>query len=164
MTPFLQSFWMFFQIGFASKWNLMSSFGKVSQPFNTIFLSASLRVLKNLRYMEPDFQNFHIPDPNKCVVGPGDAWACPQIYRFILKSENVGQTISDPGQKLIVYTLPSIWQYVSLFPKCYTNTGILSKQTPRQIVFFCIVLPTGIAYWPLLFRCGITAPCYSGVE
>ena len=24
-----------------------------------------------------------------------------------------------------------------------------------------IVLPMAIAYWPLLFRCGITAPCYS---
>ena len=61
--------------------------------------------------MEPALQISHIRDPNKCVVGPGDAWACPRIYRFILKSENVGQTISDPGQKLIVYTLPSIWQY-----------------------------------------------------
>ena len=60
--------------------------------------------------MEPDFQIFHIPDPNKCVFGPGDVWACPRIYRFILKTENVGQTISDPGQKLIVYTLQSIWQ------------------------------------------------------
>ena len=27
-----------------------------------------------------------------------------------------------------------------------------------------IELPIGIAYWPLLFRCGITAPCYSGVD
>ena len=61
--------------------------------------------------MEPDFQMLQIPDPNKCVFGPGDAWACPRIYRFILKSENVGQTISDPLYKLIVYTLPSIWQY-----------------------------------------------------
>ena len=47
--------------------------------------------------MEPDFQIFHIPDSNKCVVGPGDAWACPRIDRFIQKTENVGQTISDPG-------------------------------------------------------------------
>ena len=48
---------------------------------------------------------------NKNVFGPGDVWACPRIYRFILKTENVGQTISDPGRKLIVYTLPAIWQY-----------------------------------------------------
>jgi len=60
--------------------------------------------------MEPDLHIFHIPDPNKCVFGPVDAWACPRIYRFILKTENVGQTISDPLYKLIVYTLPSIWQ------------------------------------------------------
>ena len=58
---------------------------------------------QNLRYMEPDFQVFHIPDSNKCVFGPGDVWACPRIYRFISKSENVGQTISDPLYKLIVY-------------------------------------------------------------
>jgi len=60
--------------------------------------------------MEPYFQILHISDPDKCVVGPADMWACPRIYPSILKSENVGQTISDPGQKLIVYTLPSIWQ------------------------------------------------------
>ena len=44
----------------------------------------------------------------KCVSGPGDVWACPRVYRFIWKTENVGQTISDPLYKLIVYTLPSI--------------------------------------------------------
>ena len=37
--------------------------------------------------------------------------ACPIIHEFVYHIENVGQTISDPGQKLIVYTLPSIWQY-----------------------------------------------------
>ena len=30
--------------------------------------------------------------------------------------------------------------------------------------FFLIVLPIGIAYWPLLFPCGRTGPCYSFVE
>ena len=68
------------------------------------------KILQHLRYMEPDFQISHIPDPSKCVVGPGDAWACLRIYRCISKTENVGQTISDPLYKLIVYTLPSIWQ------------------------------------------------------
>ena len=82
--------------------------------------------------------------------------ACPIICRFILKSENVGQTISDPGRKLIVYTLPSIWQYPFFqndiqIPVFCQNRGI------QKIGFFCIVLPIGIAYWPLLFRCGITA-------
>ena len=61
--------------------------------------------------MEPDFNIAHIPDPNKCVFGPGDAWARPRICRVISETEHVGQTICDPGQKLIVYTLPSIWQY-----------------------------------------------------
>ena len=42
MTACLQCFWIFSQIGFASQWNLMSSFGKVSQPFCTDLLWASL--------------------------------------------------------------------------------------------------------------------------
>ena len=85
--------------------------------------------------MEPDFQIFHIPDPNKCVFGPGDAWACPRIYRFILKSENVGQTISDPGQKLIVYTLPSIWQY-PFFQNAIKMKLFCQNRHPQQIRFF----------------------------
>ena len=40
----------------------------------------------------------------------------------------------------------------------------VKTDTHKKWVFFCILLPIGIAYWPLLFRCGITAPCYSGVE
>ena len=32
------------------------------------------------------------------------------------------------------------------------------------IFFVFIVLPIGIAYWPLLFPCGRTGPCYSLVE
>ena len=104
--------------------------------------------------MEPDLQIFHIPDPNKCVFGPGDVWACPRIYRFILKTENVGRTISDPGQKLIVYTLPSIWQYpffqndIKIQVFCQ-NRGI----NKIGFVLYCI------AYWYCLL-----APVYSGVE
>ena len=55
---------------------------------------------------------------------------------------------------------------VSLFPKCYKNTGILSKQTPtkNRIVFvlYCLfVLPIGPCYslveeQQLLFPCGRT--------
>ena len=36
----------------------------------------------------------------------------------------------------------------------------VNTDTDTKSDFFCIVLPIGIAYWPLLFRCGITAPCY----
>ena len=43
MTVCLRSFLIFFQIGFASEWNLMSSFGKVSQPICTDCFKASLR-------------------------------------------------------------------------------------------------------------------------
>ena len=34
----------------------------------------------------------------------------------------------------------------------------------EELDFVCIVLPIGIAYWPLLFPCGRTGPCYSLVE
>ena len=95
--------------------------------------------------MEPDLQILHIPDPNNCVFGPGDAWACPRIYRFILKSENVGQTISDPGQKLIVYTLPSIWQY-PFFQNDIKISVFCQNRQIQKFGFFCIVLPIVSAY------------------
>ena len=111
------------------------------------------------------FPDFHIPDPNKCVFGPGDAWACPRIYRFISKPENVGQTISDPRQKLIVYTLPSIWQY-PFFQNDIKIPVFCQNRHPQQIGFFLYC----IAYWycllapvipvlnnsTVLFRCGFT--------
>ena len=99
--------------------------------------------------MEPDFQIFHIPDPNKCVFGPGDAWACPRIYRFILKSENVGQTISDPGQKLIVYTLPSIWQYPFFQNDIQIKVFCQNRQIQKFRFFCCIELPIGLPIVPL---------------
>ena len=34
----------------------------------------------------------------------------------------------------------------------------------EELDFVCIVLPIGIAYWPLLFPCGRTGPCCSLVE
>ena len=34
----------------------------------------------------------------------------------------------------------------------------------EELDFVCIVLPIGIAYWPLLFPCGRTGTCYSLVE
>ena len=37
--------------------------------------------------------------------------ACSRLCRFILNTENVTQHISDIAQKLIVYTLRSIWSY-----------------------------------------------------
>ena len=138
MTAFLMCFWMFSQIGFASNWNHTSSFGKVSQPICTELLWAFVRFFSKpdiYIYMEPDFQIFQIPDPHKCVFGPGDVWACSRIYRFILKSENVGQTISDPGQKLIVYTLPSIWQY-PFFQNDIKIPVFCQNRHPQQIGFW----------------------------
>ena len=158
---------MFFRIGFASKWNLMSSFGKVSQPICTEFLWASLSfVFLNLRYMEPDFQMLHISDP--CFVIQMRFWAWWRVGM----SENL-PIYSEIWQCWTNYLWSrtkvdriylAVNMAVSLFLKCYKNIGILSKQIPTQNrIFVCIVLPIGITYWPLLFRCGITAPC-SGVE
>ena len=56
------------------------------------------------------FPDFSYSRPKKCVSGPGDVLACPRIYRFVYQSANAPQTLSDPPQKLIVHTFPSIWQ------------------------------------------------------
>ena len=53
---------------------------------------------------------------------------------------------------------------LALFHKHLQKNRNIFERGIGQIRFFLIVLPIGIAYWPLLFRCGITAPCYSGVE
>ena len=153
MTACVQCFWCFPQISFASNRTLMNSFEKVSQPLCTELLWASLTFFQNLKYMEPDFKICHFPDTYRCVFGPGDAWACPRIYRFISKSENVGQTIPDPGQKLIVYTLPSIWQY-PLFPKWYNISVFCQNRQNQQIIFlfvlhcllYCLLAPV-IPVW-----------------
>ena len=132
--------------------------------------------------MEPDFQIFHIPDPDKCVFGPGDAWACPRICRFILKSENVGQTISDPGQKLIVYTLPSILQY-SFFQNYITISVFCQNRGIQKIGFFlyciacwyCLLAPvipvwnnsacySGAPFRPCTFRPCAFRPCATQVQ
>ena len=106
-----------------------------------------------LQFLEPDFQNIHIPDPNTCVFKPSDVWACPRIYRCIVKTKNVGQTISDPGQKLIVYMFPSIW-YMLLFKNNYKQIKMIVKGVSGKSVFFLIELPIEL---PI-------GPCYSGVE
>ena len=89
--------------------------------------------------------------------------ACPIIHGFVYHIENVGQTISDPGQKLIVYTLPSIWQY----PFFQNGIKILVFCQTRhpQKVGFCLYC---IAYWYCLLAPVIpvwnNSACYSGVE
>ena len=167
MTAFLHSFWIFVQIGFASKWNLMSSFGKVSQPICTDCFKASLRYCSKSEIYGTWFPVFSYSRPLFCQI---DVFlglvACGHVQEFndiFLETENVGQTISDPGQKLIVYTLPSMWQYPFFQNDIKWLYFVITVKT-RNSVFCCIVLPIGIAYCPLLFRCGITAPCFSGVD
>ena len=63
----LQCFGILFQIGFASNRNLMSSFGKVSQPFCTEFLWASLCYVLNLsQNLEPGFHIFIFQTQKMC--------------------------------------------------------------------------------------------------
>ena len=68
--------------------------------------------------------------------------ACPIIHGFVYHIENVGQTISDPGQKLIVYTLPSIWQYPFFQNDIKIPVFCQNRQTQKiGFVLYCI------AYW-----------------
>ena len=51
-----------------------------------------------IQKMKHGFHIFQIPDPMKCVLGPGDVVAClvcPICYRFVYRIENVPHTISD---------------------------------------------------------------------
>ena len=84
---------------------------------------------------------------NKCVCGPGDVWACPRFSRILLETENGGQTISDPGQKLIVYTLPSIWQY-PFFQNAFEIHVICQNWQIQKVDVFCVVLPNCMAKGP----------------
>ena len=70
--------------------------------------------------------------PNKCVFGPGDVLACPRIYRFVYQSANVPQTLTDPPQKLIVHTFPSIWQqpfFINIFKKIRKLSKVVSVKS-----------------------------------
>ena len=141
MTAFLQYFWIFFQIGFASKWNPMSSFGKVSQPFCTELVWASLWYFSNFSKFGTRFPDFPYSRPKKCVFGPGNVLACPIFYRFVYQSANVPQTLSDPPQKLIVHTFPSIWQW-PFFINILKNQNIFERGIGK--IGFCLYC---IAYW-----------------
>ena len=92
--------------------------------------------------MEPDFQIFHIPDPNNVFWGPMTRGHVQEFTDLFLKLQNVGQTISDPGQKLIVYTLPSIWQY-PFFQNDIKIPVFCQNRHPHKIGFFVYC----IAYW-----------------
>ena len=108
MIAFVQCFRIVSQIGVASIRNLMSSFGKASEPFCTDFRKHLFDIFKLLENWNQVFI-FSYPRPAKCVFGPGDVLACPIIYGFVYQSANVPQILSDPPQKLIVHTFPSIW-------------------------------------------------------
>ena len=145
MTACVQCFWFFSQIGFASNRNLMSSFGKVSQPFCTDFVWASLWYFSNFSKFGTRFPYFSYSRPKKFVFGPGDVLACPRIHRFVYQSANVPQTLSDPPQKLIVHTFPSIWQS-PFFINIFKQIEISSKGVSGKSDFVLIELPIGIAY------------------
>ena len=71
--------------------------------------------------------------------------ACPMIHGFVYNIENVGQTISDPGQKLIVDTLPSIWQYPFFQNDIQIQVFCQNRQI-QKIVSFLYCIAYCIAY------------------
>ena len=96
--------------------------------------------------MKSDFQIFQIIDPKKCVLGPGDVFACvacPIFYRFVYHMENVPQTLSDAPYKLFVCMFPSIWQY-PCFKNHFKNIEISSKGVSgKSDYLFVLLLPIG---------------------
>ena len=142
MTAFLQCFWIVSQIGVASNRNLTSSFGKAYDPFCTEKPWANLRYFQKFLNLEPGFQIVQISDPIKCVLGPGDVFACfrcPIFYRIVYHIENVPQTVCDAPQKLILHTFPSIWHW-PFFINIFKNIEISSKRGIGKIGFclYCI--------------------------
>ena len=97
MTAFLQCFWIFTKIGFASFGNLMSSFGEVYDPFCTVFLGASFIYFSKFSKYGTWFSYFQIPDPRKSVFWPGDVFCT-----FLL------------SKKSLIY-LPYCIFYINLF-------------------------------------------------
>ena len=69
MTAFLQCFWISPQIVFASIRNLMSSFGKASDPFCTEIPWASLIYLSNFSNFGTWFPDCSDSRPNKMCFG-----------------------------------------------------------------------------------------------
>ncbi len=92
--------------------------------------------------MEPDFHIFIFQTQINVFLGPVTRGHVREFTELFIKSENVGQTISDPGQKLIVYTLPSIWQY-PFFQNDIKIPVFCQNRHPQKIGFFLYC----IAYW-----------------
>ena len=68
MTACLQCFWMFSQIGFASNRNLMSSFGKASEPFCTE-ISWAILIFFQFSKVGTWFPDFSDSRPDKMCFG-----------------------------------------------------------------------------------------------
>ena len=120
MTAFLQCFGVLSQIGFASNRNLLSSFGKASQPFCTEMSWANLRCFsKNWKYGTwfPDFSDFR---PNKMCFGA--RWRfCPfftsNIWPSCLPYWKCSTNYLWCSTKVERTYLPSIWQLIYFYDK-----------------------------------------------
>ena len=97
MTAFLPYFWILSQIGFASIWNLMSSFGKVSQPFCTEFVWASLRFFSNCEISGAQTSDFSDFRASYCQQIVFEKVTVLRLCTFCHQMKNVGQTIFGAG-------------------------------------------------------------------
>ena len=140
----------------------MSSFGKVSQPFCTDIPCANLGYFSKISKFETWFPDFSDYKSNKCVLGPGDVFACflcPRIYRFVYHIENVPQTLSDTLYKFFLCMFPSIWHYP--FFKNHLKNRNNFERGIGQIGF----LFNWIAYWAGVCWCRVTSPgCQSSAR
>ena len=149
MTAFLQCFWIFPQIGFASIRNLMSSFGKAYDPLCTEISWAHLRYFSNKSKCGTWFPDFSDSRPKKIVLGPGDVFACfvcPTFYRFVYRMEHVPQTLSDTLYKCFLWTFPSI-RHQPFFLNDFKRIEIFVKGVSGKSGFCLIELPIELPLW-----------------
>ena len=159
MTACLHSVWIVSQIGFASSRNLMSSFGKASQPFCTDFVWASSWYFSNFSKNGTWFSYFSDYKPKKIgfrAWGRFCMFFMSNILPICLPYGKCSTNYLWSSTKVDRTYLP-VNMALALFHKHLKKSRNIFERGIGKTVFFLIELPIGIAYWPLLFPCGRTA-------
>ena len=142
MTAFLQCFWILSQIGVASNRNLVSSFGKASEPLCTE-CSWTFSYFQNVQKLEPGFQFFIFQSQKLCFEAWGrlgmsnnlpnylPVWKCSvNLFWSVIQVDRIYLEV-DLG-------LP-------LFHKWHKHIGIYKKQAKPTISKFVV--------WNCLLNC-----------